>query len=86
MKSLSVVFSVISLGALVSMPAHAEYTGPAIKFRLAHTAPPGNHITLAYKQFGDLVEKKSDGKIKVQIFPGAVLGSDRVLVEAMLST
>lgn len=81
MKSLSVVFSVISLGALVSMPAHAEYTGPAIKFRLAHTAPPGNHITLAYKQFGDLVEKKSDGKIKVQIFPGAVLGSDRVLVE-----
>lgn len=81
MKLLPVVLSSIALGMSVTAPALADYAGPDIKFRLAHTAPPGNHITLAYKQFGDLVDKKSNGKIKVQIFPGAVLGSDRVLVE-----
>lgn len=57
------------------------YTGPSLKFKLAHTAPPGNHITDAYKKFADLVEEKSDKKIRVQLFPGAVLGSDRALIE-----
>jgi len=57
------------------------YNGPKLKFRVAHTTPPGNHITLAFEKFKELVEKKSDGKIKIQIFPNAVLGSDRVLME-----
>lgn len=81
MKLMPVILSSIALNMSVTAPALADYSGPELKLRLAHTAPPGNHITLAYKQFGDLVEKKSNGKIKVQIFPGAVLGSDRVLVE-----
>ena len=66
----------LGTGAVVS-----AYDGPKIKFRLAHTTPPGNHITLAYKKFADLVKEKSHGKIQVQIFPNAVLGSDRVLIE-----
>lgn len=57
------------------------YDGPKLKFRLAHTTPPGNHITLAYQKFADLVGEKSGGKIQVQVFPNAVLGSDRVLIE-----
>ena len=59
----------------------ADYNGPKIKFRVAHTTPPGNHITLAFEKFKDLVEEKSGGKIKVQVFPNAILGSDRVLME-----
>lgn len=58
-----------------------EYNGPKFKFRVAHTTPPGNHITLAFEKFKDLVEKRSKGKIKVQLFPNAILGSDRVLME-----
>lgn len=58
-----------------------EYDGPKLKFRVAHTTPPGNHITLAFEKFRDLVEQKSKGKIKVQVFPNAILGSDRVLME-----
>jgi tripartite ATP-independent transporter DctP family solute receptor len=57
------------------------YDGPKVKFRLAHTTPPGNHITLAYQKFADLVDEKSDGRMKVQVFPNAILGSDRVLIE-----
>lgn len=59
----------------------AEYNGPKLKFRVAHTTPPGNHITLGFEKFKELVEKKSKGKIKVQVFPNAILGSDRVLME-----
>lgn len=71
-----------SVGFMLASPAAlAEYTGQSIKLKLAHTAPPGNHITEAYKKFADLVLEKSNKKIRVQLFPGAVLGSDRVLIE-----
>lgn len=82
MKKLSLILALIVAVAVFTPPAFAEYSGPKIKFRLAHTTPPGNHITLAYEKFVDLVKEKSNGKIKVQLFPGAVLGSDRVLVES----
>lgn len=61
--------------------AAESYTGPKLKFRVAHTTPPGNHITLAFEKFKEVVEAKSGGKIKIQIFPNAILGSDRVLME-----
>lgn len=70
-----------ALFTTVAMAADAPYTGPKLKFRVAHTTPPGNHITLAFEKFKEAVEAKSQGKIRVQIFPNAILGSDRVLME-----
>lgn len=81
MKTISIALGTLALALGAASPALADYTGPKIKFRLAHTAPPGNHITLAYQEFANLVKEKSGGKIQAQVFPGAVLGSDRVLVE-----
>ena len=69
------------VGVALTSPAFAAYDGPKFSFRVAHTTPPGNHITLAFEKFKELVEKKSDGRISVQIFPNAMLGSDRVLME-----
>lgn len=73
--------SVVTLLAGTALAAPEAYTGPKLKFRVAHTTPPGNHITLAFEKFKEIVEAKSGGKIKVQIFPNAILGSDRVLME-----
>ena len=85
MKRIFVVTMALALLGLCTLghasPAQAAYDGPKLKFRVAHTTPPGNHITLAFEKFKELVEQKSDGKIKVQIFPNAILGSDRVLME-----
>lgn len=78
------LFTSIITGVALCMGASsaiAQYSGPSLSFKLAHTAPPGNHISGAYAKFADLVKEKSDGKIKVQLFPSAILGSDRVLVE-----
>ena len=80
MKRLTLLASVFSISATLPLLATA-YDGPKLEFRLAHTAPPGNHITGAYQKFADLVHEKSGQKITVKVFPGAVLGSDRVLVE-----
>ena len=60
-------------GVALASPAFAAYDGPKFSFRVAHTTPPGNHITLAFEKFKELVEKKSDGRISVQIFPNALL-------------
>lgn len=79
-KKLTVCLAAFAMVIGMLATAYA-YDGPGVKFRLAHTAPPGNHITQAYQKFADLVKEKSDGKIVVQVFPNAVLGSDRVLIE-----
>lgn len=81
MKRAAMLAVALLMTVVLAAPALAAYDGPKIKFRLAHTTPPGNHITLAYQKFADLVAEKSGGKITVQVFPNAILGSDRVLVE-----
>lgn len=83
-KVFSLVLAAMTVTVLLSgvaVAAQDSYTGPKLKFRVAHTTPPGNHITLAFEKFKEVVEAKSGGKIKVQIFPNAILGSDRVLME-----
>lgn len=81
MRKTAIKVWMMGMGLCAASLAHAAYEGPALRFKLAHTAPPGNHITGAYEKFAELVKEKSDGKVVVQLFPGAILGSDRVLVE-----
>ena len=37
------------VGVAFTSPAFAAYDGPKFSFRVAHTTPPGNHITLAFE-------------------------------------
>lgn len=52
-----------------------------ITLRIGHPMAPGNNVTVGYEKLKELVEKKSDGKIKLQIFGNAQIGSDRVTTE-----
>jgi TRAP-type transport system periplasmic protein len=52
-----------------------------IKF--ATQNPKGHPIVLGMEKFKDIVESKSGGKIKVNLFPGGTLGSDQANVSAM---
>ncbi len=84
-RMFSLAAGLVTALSMLAGPALAAdapaYDGPKLKFRVAHTTPPGNHITLAFEKFKELVEQKSNGKIRVQVFPNAILGSDRVLME-----
>ncbi len=52
-----------------------------IKF--ATQNPKGHPIALGMEKFAELVNTKSGGKIKVNLFPGGVLGSDQANVSAV---
>ena len=52
-----------------------------IKF--ATQNPKGHPIVLGMEKFREIVESKSGGKIKVNLFPGGTLGSDQANVSAM---
>ncbi|WP_041720146.1 TRAP transporter substrate-binding protein [Pseudodesulfovibrio piezophilus] len=54
-----------------------------IKIRLAHPMAPGNNVTLGYEKFAELVNKKSGGTIKVEVYGSSMLGSDRVAMESV---
>ena len=59
--------------------AHAQ--DKTIKF--ATQNPKGHPIVTGMEKFADLVAAKSGGKIKVNLFPGGVLGSDQANVSAL---
>ena len=53
-----------------------------LTLRLGHPMAPGNNVTVGYEKFKELVEQKSNKKIRIQIFGNCQLGSDRVTTEA----
>lgn len=53
----------------------------AIKF--ATQNPKGHPIVMGMEKFAELVQAKSGGKIKVNLFPGGVLGGDAPTVSAL---
>ena len=47
------------------------------------TASPEDTVTQIYaEKFAEEVEKLSDGRIKIQVYPNSVLGGDRELLES----
>lgn len=82
-KSLTVLFAsaFVSLPVLTLDSAEAQAARP-IKLRLGHPMAPGNNVTVGYEKFKEILEEKSGGKIQLQIFGNAMLGSDRVTTEA----
>jgi len=53
-----------------------------LTLRLGHPMAPGNNVTVGYEKFKELVEERSKGEVKIQIFDSAILGSDRVTTES----
>jgi TRAP-type transport system periplasmic protein len=45
--------------------------------------PEGHPLVMGMHKFADIVQAKSGGKIKVNLFPGGVLGGDAQVVSAM---
>ncbi|WP_421903637.1 TRAP transporter substrate-binding protein [Maridesulfovibrio sp.] len=82
MFKVTVLLSCLLL-ALTGCKLGGSKDGDAIKIRLAHPMAPGNNVTLGYEKFKELVEKKSAGKIKVELYGSCMLGSDRVAMESV---
>ncbi|MHB1391508.1 MAG: TRAP transporter substrate-binding protein [Clostridia bacterium] len=61
----------------------AAAAGPEFNLVLGHGSPEGTANDLWAKKFEEVVEAKSQGKIKVDIFPTMQLGSDREMLEGV---
>jgi len=60
-------------------PAKADKQ--SYSFRLAETHPPDYPTTLGDKKFAELVNEKSGGRIKIDVFPSAQLGEEKAVIE-----
>ena len=74
---LKTIVAAVALSALGLAQAQTR----TIKF--ANQNAKGHPVVLGMEKFAELVDQKSGGKMKVQVFPGGALGSDQANVSAM---
>jgi len=74
LKTLAISLALAAFGA-----AHAQTK--TIKF--ANQNAKGHPIVMGMEKFAELVESRSGGKLKVNVFPGGALGSDQANVSAL---
>lgn len=51
--------------------------------RIANPQATGDNVTVGYEKLVELVDKKSHGKMRIDLYSNAVLGSDRAATEAV---
>jgi tripartite ATP-independent transporter DctP family solute receptor len=79
MKLTPILTAALIAAVVSTRPAAAQ----AIELGFAlHTSPPGPEFA-AVDKFSELVQKRSEGKIKVKTFPSAVLGGERDNIEQL---
>ena len=74
LKTLAVAVAIAAFGV-----AHAQEK--TIKFTTQN--PKGHPLVMGMEKFAEIVQAKSGGKIKVNLFPGGVLGGDAAVVSAI---
>jgi len=77
--NLKTIFIIISILIFFSCSRDKEYK----ELRLAYVMAPGGTSHKAAEKFSELVKKKSNGTIRVKLYPNGILGNDRILVEGL---
>jgi tripartite ATP-independent transporter DctP family solute receptor len=58
-----------------------EKEKPSYTFRLADNQPPDYPTVLGDKKFAELVEERTEGRIKIEVYPSAQLGDEKSVLE-----
>lgn len=61
--------------------SNTENKKETIVLRLAENQPDNNPVTIAMNKFADLVNKKTDGEIKIEVYANAQLGQESDNIE-----
>jgi tripartite ATP-independent transporter DctP family solute receptor len=75
MKRTILLFTAVFMLTFVGTAMAANYTGPAIKAKLASEEIEGDFMTVWARNFADHMKKWSDGKIDIEIYPYGTLGA-----------
>ena len=73
------VLALLASFALTSLPASAQQ----FRLRIGHDQPIGTMYDEGHVMFRKLVEERSGGKVKVEVYPAAQLGSEVVMLEGV---
>ncbi|MFC4354260.1 TRAP transporter substrate-binding protein [Chryseomicrobium palamuruense] len=66
-----------------SSASQGETSGEVTTLRLGHIASETDAWHLGAQKFAELVEEKTDGSVKVELYASSTLGNDRDLIEGM---
>jgi len=77
MKRIGVLAAVV--GCIVSLAAGAAAQTITMKVGIGH--PPGQSFVVATEKFKEMVDKRSNGRLKVDIFHSSQLGGEREMQE-----
>jgi TRAP-type transport system periplasmic protein len=72
-----------TLAAAVALTALGLAQAQERTIKFATQNPKGHPIVMGLEKFAEIVNAKSGGKLKVNVFPGGTLGSDQANVSAM---
>jgi tripartite ATP-independent transporter DctP family solute receptor len=67
--------------AKTSSEGNKEKEKPSYTFRLADNQPPDYPTVLGDKKFAELVEERTEGRIKIEVYPSAQLGDEKSVLE-----
>jgi tripartite ATP-independent transporter DctP family solute receptor len=76
-----VFLKTVAACALLAFAAAAPAQTRTLKF--ANQNAKGHPIVMGMEKFAELVEQRSGGRLKVQVFPGGALGSDQANLSAI---
>ena len=82
MKQISIKSISLLIILTISMCSCRNESGPKVMY-LGHTLPQTHPVHKGIVEFQKALEKKSNGTLKVKIFPDAQLGSEREVLELL---
>lgn len=63
--------------------SNADPSGQSYTIKLGHLLEPSSHWQKGAEKFKEIVEAKSSGRLKVEIYPSAQLGGERQVIESV---
>lgn len=79
--SLVMVVTLVLAGCGGGKDAAKKDEGKTYKWRIGYHTVPGSVRDLSAKEFKRVVEEKSKGRVKVELFPGSSLGNEQEMIE-----
>jgi TRAP-type C4-dicarboxylate transport system substrate-binding protein len=73
------IVGILAVGCLMSFGSTLAAQTYTIKMGIGH--PPDHSFVIASQKFKDLIEKRSNGRLKAEIYPSSQLGGEREMQE-----
>ncbi len=83
-KSVLSLLNLITFVGLIILSFENVYAASSVTLKLGHAGSKGTPQDVGSVRFSELVDKYTDGRVKVQVFPDSMLGGSKALVEGVM--